>query len=265
MSATPIDVSRARVWRYAQHLTGGYSANLAGSCTAPITRSMRGRPDPVMLTVGLETDKTVNVDIEVPCRRCEACLKRRAAHWRLRAMAEIELANRTWFGTLTVRPEMRFRLEATARHRLTRQGVIWDDLEPHDRFKETTKCLVREFQLFAKRLRKRHKFRHLLIAEKHKDGFPHLHLLVHEMGEPVRHRELTDQWKLGFSTWKLVPTDEGSRAASYVCKYLSKAMEASVVASLRYGKGLSYSPTAPLGVVVPAAALAQPLKQRDDT
>lgn len=42
---------------------------------------------------------------EVPCRKCDNCLKRRARAWSIRAQQEFRVAQRTWFGTLTVSPQ----------------------------------------------------------------------------------------------------------------------------------------------------------------
>lgn len=181
-----------------------------------------------------------NVDIEVRCRQCPACLKARGRYWRLRAEAEIASASRTWFGTLTLSPEAHFECISKARVRtFERRAEDWDLLQttrPADAFRYQLQPLTAEWQKYVKRLRKQARgLRYLLIVEKHKSGLPHLHCLIHETADPIRHRVLGDRWKWGFSSFKLVAEQEGSKAAAYCCKYLTKSISGKVVASGGYG------------------------------
>jgi hypothetical protein len=71
------------------------------------------------------------------------------------------------------------------------------------------------------------------VAERHKTGAPHLHVLVHEVSPvPVRWADLSGCWHWGFSKWN--PAD--AKAVGYVVKYLTKQVDARVRASLRYGR-----------------------------
>lgn len=101
--------------------------------------------------------------------------------------------------------------------------------------------LLREVQLYIKRLRKKARFRYLVVVEAHESGLPHVHFLLHETHDaPVRHAALKAQWPHGFIDAKLVePSD--TRAAAYVSKYLSKSVLARVRASERYGEGFPVS------------------------
>src|SRR3546814_2282418 len=45
--------------------------------------------------------------------------------------------------------------------------------------------------------------RYLLVVEPHDDGFPHFHILMHEQDSPVRKALLEEQWRSGFSHWRL--------------------------------------------------------------
>ena len=96
----------------------------------------------------------------------------------------------------------------------------------------------REVTRYLKRVRKESgaRVRYLLVAERHKSGQPHLHIMVHEADQerPVRYATLANQWKLGFVHFKLA---QDTKTAAYVCKYISKALLARVRASLRYGLG----------------------------
>lgn len=177
-----------------------------------------------------------HADIAVRCRKCGPCRKARAKHWQLRAQSEIEDASRTWFGTLTLKPEQQFRLVCLASASLMAGGTNYDGLSNDDQFKERVKPLVREIQLYFKRLRKAGcQFRYMIAVERHKSGAPHVHLLVHETHEPVRHKTLSAQWRLGFSKFNLVAEGEGPQAARYVSKYLTKSLSRMLV-SAAYGK-----------------------------
>jgi hypothetical protein len=87
--------------------------------------------------------------------------------------------------------------------------------------------------------------RYLLVAEAHKTGLPHYHLLIHEYSEsrPIRARHLKEQWRLGFSSVKLVAQDEGNRRGGYVTKYLAKSAIARVRASVGYGHSIAGNET----------------------
>lgn len=186
---------------------------------------------------GLNTPVGPALYLEARCRICEPCLKARASYWKLAAIREIERAQRTWFVTLTVRPEERLRVIYAADLRLAKAGV--EDRCPKEVFRAQLKVLSPHVTRFLKRLRKQSlaRFRYLLVWEHHKDGFPHAHLLIHERSGSLTKRLVQDQWKLGFSNCKLVGAAEGGfhKAAAYTCKYISKSMLARVRASILYG------------------------------
>jgi hypothetical protein len=152
----------------------------------------------------------------------------------MKCRTEIAAAPRTWFGTLTFRPEQVYRAKCAANLRLAAQGTQWDELKEAEAFRRMADELGKEVTLFIKRVRKRAaSLRYCLVAEAHKSGVPHFHMLAHEVHElsPVRHKLLVDCWTAGFSNWKLA--DE--RSAHYVTKYLTKSMRARIRASIGYG------------------------------
>lgn len=259
-----ISEGAARDFAYRQRLTGSDHADLSGDCISPVIRPFTGLRDKRlawlrMLSVETEwpgtdyapghgwigdatssvlSDHGVvrHVDVAVRCRKCPNCLRARAGLWRIRASREIEAASRTWFGTLTLNPDAHFRCVAKAAQALAAQGLSWDRLDPDDAFKERCKPLTHECQLWVKRLRKRAEgLRYCLVVERHKSGLPHVHVLVHETREAIRHRQLSDAWSWGFVKFNLVRDEEGPQAARYVAKYLSKSAATRVKASLRYG------------------------------
>lgn len=181
----------------------------------------------------------LTVIIHAPCRKCENCLKRRSYHWYMRAKSELALSSRTWFATLTIAPEKLFEAKAQAIVSARAQAVSFEALPESERFTYLLNPLGAELTRFLKRVRANSgaRFRYLLVAEKHKSGNPHFHMLVHEWGAPIRERQLSAAWQYGFSQFRLADT-ENPRAALYLCKYLSKSAEARVRASARYGRGM---------------------------
>lgn len=175
-------------------------------------------------------------EIIATCRKCDNCLRRRAAHWRLRSYAEYQNAARTWFGSLTLSPEQHSRVTMACQAYALKNGDDFDAMSPDRQFAMRHKCINREITLYLKRVRKYSgaDIRFVCVVEAHKSGLPHYHILIHESNpaNPVRHALLKEQWRVGFSDFKLVTS---KAAAGYVTKYLSKSSMARVRASLDYG------------------------------
>ena len=176
------------------------------------------------------------LELVTRCRVCDHCRTARTKLWRMRAAVEIKAAARTWFGTLTLRPENQYRFLLEARRRAALGCREFDELSDGEQFKARVAEISREITLYLKRVRKASNapLRYCLVAEAHKSGDPHFHILIHERDEnrPVTHRILSDQWPLGFTNFKLV---DDVKPASYIAKYLSKSALARVRASKRYG------------------------------
>lgn len=205
-------------------------------CLEPIIMTGMGYPDPVI------GGKKLPFELPVRCRKCVNCLAHRRRLWTARALHEVQAANRTWFGTLTVRPEDRFRLSLGLD--LVASSDISNDLEgARKKFSILARRLSPDVTKMFKRLRADGaRFRYLLVSEHHSDGFPHFHLLLHEQGEPIRKATLDAAWPLGFTKWRLVSDDV--MEAKYVCKYLSKDAQTRVRASQRYGQAALISRSA---------------------
>ena len=153
-------------------------------------------------------------------------------------MTEVVMAERTWFGTLTLRPDrQQFALDS-ARMKCARQGIDFDGLSDDERFRLRHNFVSQELTRWMKRVRKNSgaPLRYCLVAEAHKSGAPHYHVLIHECDPalPVRKEVLKSAWTWGFTKFVLV---KDQRAALYVTKYLSKDARARVRASLQYGVG----------------------------
>lgn len=217
--------------------------NIAGRCENPYWRIFHAKPEAPKgrkkVVVKRDTKTPLTVELGTPCRACEPCNISRGALWRHKARAEIAIWPRTWFGTLTFRPEVIFELQTRARHKATLQGQDFDADPAITQARLLDAECRPEVQKFIKRVRKNTgaPVRTLVIGELHKSGLPHYHMLLHEMDamQPVRHAQLASAWKLGFSNFKLCDL-EGSR---YISKYLTKAAHAAfarVRASQQYGK-----------------------------
>lgn len=158
------------------------------------------------------------IDIGTPCRKCTVCLKNRSKLWTKRARYEIIHSQRTWFATLTINPYWRFQFSLRSGSR---------------NFHASHREISKEITKYFKRLRKAGlKFRYLCVTEAHKDGYPHIHMLMHEGATPLRKAELQHEWQFGYSSFKLVK-DPG--AVGYVTKYLTKDSRTRVRASQHYG------------------------------
>lgn len=255
----------AREFQFAAHIAGADHADLSGNCQSPVMVCLTGLRSQELGWLQMLTDATAwpgtdfapgvgwigdppdvsmeryggvrNVDIAVRCRKCPACLKARAALWRGRMVAETASANRTWFITLTVDPARQSYCRNVARAAIAEQGLIWDRLEPDDRFNQQCKPLVAEFQRFMKRLRKRSgaSVRYCLVVERHKSGDPHLHLLLHEREGVARWRDIDAAWAWGFHKSNLVQAEDARAAANYAAKYLTKSAANRIRASRHYG------------------------------
>lgn len=200
-------------------------------CTSPVELAAIGLPSQ------FEGGNALPFTLTARCRKCEACLAHRRRLWTARAVDEIEAARRTWFGTLTVSPEQRFALTMRAEKARLRAGrETVSSLTAPEQFELLSSELGSEVTKWLKRVRDvaPGPLRYLLVMEAHKDGFPHAHILVHEVGEPIAKRMLQAKWRFGFSHFKLVGDDPG--AATYVCKYLAKDALARVRASQHYGR-----------------------------
>lgn len=227
---------------------------IAGNCLSPRYQEIRGRsarattldgntlqgdlhlnPIARMGHVSNWQDPPCTLEIFAKCRRCAPCLKARSLEWTYRAKRELQAASRTWFGTMTLTPQEHFL--ASCRWQTGKVGRTWAELSPAEQLKAEHEVIGKEITRWLKRVRKESgaRLRYLLVVEAHKSGLPHYHVLVHETSplEAVGERTLRRQWKLGHSKFKLV---EGPAVAGYVAKYLAKAAEARVRASVRYGQ-----------------------------
>lgn len=161
---------------------------------------------------GINKARMLTAGITVRCRKCSKCLEQKKRAWRARAFYEFGQADRTWFVTYT----MGFHARLAA------------DLSGNPE-----KWMLREMQLYLKRLRLDVGFplRFLCVVEPHKDGTPHLHLLIHDVKGRIVKRAIQRHWIHGFTSSKLADKE----SIRYVTKYVTKALSSRVRASIRYG------------------------------
>lgn len=192
------------------------------------------------------------LNIAGACRRCAGCLTHKRKLWTARAYGETTRSTRTWFGTLTFRPELHDEALRACYAKLWDDGLEYGQLTEAQQLAVNAEVLYGPVQRFLKRLRKGDedfgpaKFRYLIVPEPHKSGLVHFHALLHEwdIDAPLRKAQLEAQWRAGVSHWRLVDTGE-KRAVYYVCKYLSKEAEYKPRSSKRYGDPTWVAPAAP--------------------
>lgn len=240
--------------------------NIAGPCQNPHSFTLSGRDDRDRLHVPRPTEADglllqfkrqialsfgnariatapLSINLHVRCRKCPACLRIRRRLWAQRASVEYGSASRTWLGSLTLSPESQYRHLLLALRTMSASAVTVSDLGAGELFSERHRAISPTLTKYIKRVRKvsAAPLRYMLVAEAHKSGLPHYHMLVHELDptRPILKRVLSEQWHEGFSSWKLVKDRKG---AEYASKYLSKDSRARVRASLSYGAERSEVP-----------------------
>lgn len=197
-------------------------------CDAPVSVALGARA-PKRGDVIRESGNPVFLDLWVPCRKCGKCGIVRQIQWRKRVKHEIITATRSWFVTLTFRPE--------AREKLFYETITDNDGE-YSRMltlKSRSAVAMRELASYLKRLRNGAAqsglvLRFVAVTEPHKDDFPHIHLILHSTGLLTASMIRAGKWPHGFIDMKLCDAD----AANYLVKYISKEA-IQVRASVRYG------------------------------
>jgi hypothetical protein len=247
-SALIIERHRVREWIADHRLGGGAGSIFAfhGNCSTPVELYARGLPDKLLVVLGMEAETPSVGTLRVRCRKCEECLRHRARLWAARARNEIDLSERSWFGTLTLSPENALRTQFAMETAATRQGWCLQELSKSDQFKKLVEQVSPEVTKFLKRIRRASgaRLRYLCVAEPHdsaktsdeRRGVPHWHLLIHENLGRVTERQLSCGWRYGWSQFRLVDRAD-SRTPFYLTKYLTKSETAARLrASIDYGR-----------------------------
>jgi hypothetical protein len=250
--------------------------DVAGRCQRPLVRELHGRPQPkagreigVNSPDGKMTAVPMTGTMTFRCRKCEVCKVFRALQWRDRIEYELRQASRTWFGTLTCHPQIQWRMLLEARRRYDEgDGRLidrkmgphlygptievppkrtFDELTADEQFSRHCDLMYREVQKYWKRIRKKNQavFKYVVVFEKHTEklaGFPHVHFLLHERSGAIKHRELSGEWSLGHTNFKLV---EGEGMSNYLTKYLVKEASTRIRGSTDYGRDRTLLITAP--------------------
>lgn len=219
-----------------------WEIDAAGSCENPVGFSQTYRGGSGVAERRRRNrhgDRALFLDGTGRCRQCDACRRYRRAVWRNRCYDELGRASRTWWGTLTMRPEVRSLVTTEAMVASYSSGVDYAALSDADRGQRVGRVFGQRVQQFLKRVRKvsRAKLRYMLVGEQHADGYPHVHILLHEASKPCAKRVLEGAWRDGFSKWRLVQADDNSRlkVSAYITKYMLKSSGARIRASRRYG------------------------------
>lgn len=184
----------------------------------------------------------------LPCRKCPKCLRIRASLWRERAMKELALADRTWFCTFTLRPDVQHAVFMQELARKSAKGWLDSDFASEQKeFLLRCQGGLSLVTRFWKNLRKPQaceepiRIKYLVTCERHKSGLPHFHALIHERAGSCTYRRLASRWtRYGFMKANLVAQE--NKAARYVTKYIAKDMLGlRIHASQRYGLPVALS------------------------
>lgn len=170
-------------------------------------------------------DRTLEVSLNAPCRRCAKCLQFRQMKWRERAFIETHATPlRSWLLTLT--------FSEIVLAQCIMDAAVSHNVEHH---------AYAHVQRYFKRLRKNgHRFRYLAVGEYgEQTGRLHYHVLLHEWDRPIVKLALENAWNSNVHA-RLVRSERG--ASGYVTKYLTKSLDIRPRASSRYGKGRDFSP-----------------------
>lgn len=178
----------------------------------------------------------------LPCRKCKKCLYVKQSEWTDRILREMAMTDRNWFVTLTLNPETHHRtfMEALA----DRNERGWRDTDfdhASDEWKLRCEGVSKLLTDYLKRVRKPLagetpvSFRYVAVTEPHKNGLPHLHLIMSERAGNLTYRRICDRWtRNGFADASLVRDPVG--AGAYVAKYITKNSQTRIRASLRFGQ-----------------------------
>lgn len=211
--------------------------NIAGRCVRPpvvdLAATEAHRLD--------EVDRFAWITLQVPCRKCAQCLKSRSRLWAARGTLEILTWPRNYLVTITLSPEEHLRALYRAIERLEREGVKWDTLSGDRQWAYRCAEVGRMHKLYLKRVRFEmdRTIRYMVVAEAHKTGLPHLHMLFHECESFTADAwdtacVLKSQWPYGHVDVSGLGQDP--KAAWYATKYLHKSGLARVRASQEYGE-----------------------------
>lgn len=205
-------------------------ADLSGRCSSDLVVEQAGYGHLRLGSKGEEKwEPARTLSLKVPCRKCGPCRKARRMLWTDRAVREYRASTRSWFVTLTFRPEERYKLRLQAVKRLRDSGGDFERLSERDQFAELLREYQRPVSLYLMRLRKGlakrgwelTSFRYILVPERHADGAPHFHAILHEVAEdqPLRKARIEEAWTHGVLHARLLKDE---RAARYAVKYLGK-------------------------------------------
>lgn len=221
--------------------TGRVTWHIASRCEAPTTIELHARD----LGPG-DRNRAQTVALAVRCRKCLACRTLRSYEWTTRAKLECLMHSRTFFGTLTLTPQNHYQFLAGTIKRLAERQVRYDGLSTDEQFSELVSTIGAGVTRYIKRIRETtgKACRYLLVAEAHKSGLPHFHMLFHEVETYTAdafdtYTVLKDQWPYGHCDWSGIDRNDTS-AAFYVCKYLVKSSLQRVRCSGAYGRLLDF-------------------------
>lgn len=238
--------------------------DISGDCRKPVIVSCFYRsytePDHKRVAKQQMSKGRHTLEMHVRCRKCPECKGQRRRMWAARSIVEHSRAMRTWFCTLTFKPEVVLKSKYAAILSCSRRAVDYDSLNTLEQFAEDVKIHNEHLTLFLKRLRKRiadrekqrghpvpkNFLRYVACAEAHKSGVVHFHINIYEchLTAQVKWKDIAKAW-MQYGHMKANLVTSLSRAC-YASKYVSKNLEVRVRASQGFG-----GPARPAGDSLP--------------
>lgn len=244
----------------------GLSANSKNPCKTPVKVATTYAYHDVMKEEGYAGQ----LHIHARCRKCDKCGNAKRSLWAYRAYAEGEkTAGRSWFVTFTfgrgehwdklTRSPVSFKgsdiLELEVQKRALEANIpipsvgspAWSIMAS-----QAARGLVSSaIKRLRKATAKRGRFRFLAVVEKHKSGWPHVHLILYEGAtNTLTFNAIRKCWQgfsMGWTSAELVrkgdKAEDGNTeissavGAAYITKYLGKDASSVVWASVRFGEG----------------------------
>lgn len=214
-------------------------------CEKPFNRTLHARGYPVAMQKYKSSVNPGTLTLHMqglPCRKCAKCRYIKSAFWADRIIRENAMTDRNWFVTLTLSPEEHHRVFMEEIAYRNSRGWRDDDFDKPDaewrlRCDGVSKLLTK----YLKRVRKplagedHIGLRYVAVTEPHKNGLPHLHLIMHERAGKLTYRRICDRWdRHGLSDASLVR--DPVKSGHYVAKYLTKQLTSRIRASQHYGE-----------------------------
>lgn len=193
-------------------------------CDAPVVVSILARRRVKRSAVGValhQGQPAMELVAYHPCRQCGKCRLIRKWQWEMRMKYETTISERTWFVTLTLSAKARADMNRQVAIRANNDRVL---LRERERWQYQDEVMYDWVRDYLKRCRYHFeawggaRLRFVSVSEAHKDGTPHMHLLMHTKANITYRLLRRAKWGHGFVDARLADAE----TSEYLTKYLTK-------------------------------------------